>query len=189
MECQHGSGVCAHRHLRTSYIFILLMEEILNIFMCETALLPIYLLFYAVFSGRFGYISWKGFSDNLKGFAMIQTSLQAIRSFKNIWGIQERVGQLSTSKWKNSQHEPINKVRIPFFDVLRSRNLKRPSSCSCASSLCILPTNESAEGEAIQMDLWKRFPNKLLVLNCIKTTLLQQWVSLFVAGQAGNKAL
>jgi len=42
-------------------------------------------------------------------------------------------------------------MRLISWDIdtgqFRSRNLKRPSSCSCASSLCILPTNESAEGE------------------------------------------
>ena len=61
---------------------------------------------------------------------------------------------------------------VASFPQRRSRNLKRPSSCSCASSLCILPSSaESAEGEAIQMDLWKGFPKILLVLNCSKTPL------------------
>ena len=122
--------------------------------MCETALFPIYLLFYI-----------------LRCF------------FWEIWIYPGKVVRTTSKMLYNDRGKRLQ-VRLYFkkygesrwpvasFPKRRSRNLKRPSSCSCASSLCILPTSasaESAEGEAIQMDL--TFRKNILVLNCIKTPL------------------
>ena len=109
------------------------------------------------FSGRFGFILERFFGQLKKVLRWYRLACRRFEVSKIYGESRKGLASFPLGKWKNSQHEPTNKIRIPFFDVLRSRNLKRPNSCSCASSLCILPTNESADGEAIQMELWKRF--------------------------------
>lgn len=111
MECQHSSGVCAsHRHLRTSYIFILLMEKILNILMCETALLPIYLLFYAVFFWEIWVSPGKVFRTTSKVLRWYRLACRCFEVSK-IYGESRKGGQLSTSQlkeqptWANKQSQ------------------------------------------------------------------------------------
>lgn len=49
------------------------------------------------------------------------------------------------SKWPSAVNPPSDRPAISSTDR-RSRNLKRPSSCSCVSSLCVL----SSEGKAAE---------------------------------------
>ena len=103
--------------------------------MCETALLPIYICCSALFFlGDLG-LSWKGVSDNLKGFG----NRLACRCFEvsKIYGESRKGGQLSTSQlkeqptWANKQSQnPVLWARVRLYTWNWLACTRDTSSCS-----------------------------------------------------------